>query len=580
MDCSLQYPSRPPPPPSSRPRPPPLLPPSHKLHLSSILPDSLAPRPAKTRGRPASSKIFSSSGSATLPGSDASQSSYSTNPAHPDFNALLPPSPPSPSAPGQDPSADLSDAYHILWNHFGFIPNHPDLDLLDGYKLPVSPAFPSLPHAPSHAPPPSWDTRVRRPPSPSRRRRTQHSECLGDAFASSRPPCTPTARVPSSHTRVSPIFTRSNAFLCSRLFSFQLSSPHSPLSPSSVTNPSTQRNLPAFANHSRTSSSPPLPSLPLSLPNMAKKRRSLQAILVPSFLPQASSSSSPPLSASPSRQRSHTVTSPSDLNAIEYSPDWLSFYAGAASPGVSELSSLGPVTPSRHSPPPDLLDEDPFANLSPAPSVRGSRATSPVRSVFDVFGESLEPPRSPLAETAPVPSEDRPRILRHAASFTSFQAMSSASTSMSAHTPSTPPPTPTEPSKPLLRRPKSSGPPQVRPAWTRPAFKPRPSLPSLNTLARTSIHVPKVLSRFLGLISDVPSRRDMMLTAVMFWVTTNRFAEAAQAPTCRSSPGKTPRRPRRPSPSHQNRRSHPRRRHAASPARLSRGDGATSASRR
>ena len=241
-----------------------------------------------------------------------------------------------------------------------------------------------------------------------------------------------------------------------------------------------QRNLPA--NLSRTSISSSLHS---SLPKMAKKRRSLQAILVPSFLPQASSSAA--VSPPPSRARSHTVTSPNDLNSVEYSPDWLAFYSGTASPG-SELSSIGPVTPSRNSPPPDLLDEDPFANLSPAPSVRGSRATSPVRSVFDVFSDGLEPapvtPRSPLAQTAQL-EESGHRVLRHASSFTSFQAIS--------HPPSTPPPTPTEPSKPLLiRRPKSSGPSQVRPAYTRPAFAPRPSLPSLNTLARTSIHIPKV----------------------------------------------------------------------------------------
>lgn len=216
-----------------------------------------------------------------------------------------------------------------------------------------------------------------------------------------------------------------------------------------------------------------------SLPKMAKKRRSLQSILVPSFLPQASTSALA-IETPPPRARSHTVTSSSDLSGVECS-DWLSFYSGASSPIV-------PATPSRNSPPPDLLDDDPFANRSPAPSLRGSRATSPVRTVFDIFADgpqaSLPPPRSPLAPPNGLP-EDGSRVLRHASSYSSFQGLANA--------PSAPPPTPTEPSTPLLRRPKSSGPPQVRPAYTRPAFAPRPSLPSLNTLARTSIHVPKVI---------------------------------------------------------------------------------------
>ncbi|CDO76698.1 hypothetical protein BN946_scf184975.g7 [Trametes cinnabarina] len=372
--------------------PPPPLPP-HQHRLLSILYHDPPPPSFKsfhTRGRSAT-KISPSSGSAAF-----SDATVATNPARAVFDPALSPTPSSPS----DPSQDLSDARDILWNHFGFIPTHPDLLLLDGYKSPP------------------------------------------------------------------------------------LSSPHSPLHPSSVT-ATHQRILPPSANHSRTSSSPPLPSLP----NMAKKRRSLQAILVPSFPPP--------------RFRLHLSPAlPSALSSA-FVYNWLEFYTGTASPAGTELASLAPVTPSRQSPPPDLLDEDPFADLSPAPSLRSSRATSPVRSVFDVFADSLEPPRSPLAETAPVPTEDTPRFLRHAASFTSFQAISSPSANT--NLPCTPPPTPTEPSQPLLRRPKSSGPPQVRPAWTRPAFKPRPSLPSLNMLARTSIHVPKPVRCVIA----------YMLTAVM-----------------------------------------------------------------
>ncbi|KAI0699929.1 hypothetical protein C8T65DRAFT_294737 [Cerioporus squamosus] len=224
---------------------------------------------------------------------------------------------------------------------------------------------------------------------------------------------------------------------------------------------------------------------------MAKKRRSLSSILVPPFIPQASSSASSPTA----RARSHTVSSTSsagDLTAVDDSSDWLSFYSGAASPLSSEFSSLGPVTPSRNSPPPDLLDEDPFANLSPAPSLRASRATSPVRSVFDVFNDDTQrPPPTPLSPLAQSALEqDTSAGSRRARSLHASRSVKSLR-----DLPSTPPPSPIEPTRPLLaRRPKSTGPPQVRPASTRPAFAPRPSLPSLNALARTSIHVPKVSS--------------------------------------------------------------------------------------
>ncbi|RDX53545.1 hypothetical protein OH76DRAFT_1228940 [Lentinus brumalis] len=225
--------------------------------------------------------------------------------------------------------------------------------------------------------------------------------------------------------------------------------------------PSSRSRSLSLAHHqhrrSRTSPSPPF-----SLPSMARKRRSLSSILVPPFIPQASSSASSPTG----RARSHTVSSTS--SAGDDSADWLSFYSGAASPLPSEFSSLGPVTPARNSPPADLLDEDPFANLSPAPS-------------------HLSPaPLSPLAQSAL--DQDTSAGSRRARSLHASRSLKSLR-----DLPNTPPPSPIESTRPLLaRRPKSTGPPQVRPASTRPAFTPRPSLPSLNVLARTSIHVPKV----------------------------------------------------------------------------------------
>ncbi|TBU40273.1 hypothetical protein BD309DRAFT_357190 [Dichomitus squalens] len=148
------------------------------------------------------------------------------------------------------------------------------------------------------------------------------------------------------------------------------------------------RDTPFPLHHRRSHTSPSSPSADAysSLPNtMTKKRRSLTAILVPSFLPQAAASTSAlsPLPPSATRARSNssvTTTTSTDFTAIESSADWISFYSGASSP----LTSVGPVTPSRNSPPPDLLDEDPFANLSPSPSVRASHASSPNRRVHEL----------------------------------------------------------------------------------------------------------------------------------------------------------------------------------------------------
>lgn len=223
---------------------------------------------------------------------------------------------------------------------------------------------------------------------------------------------------------------------------------------------------------------------------MTRKRRSLSSILIPSFVPQSSPST--PTIPSAVDNDEHTPTTYTELDAADDASDWISFYSGysgAMSPR-SELSSIGPITPSRNSPPPDLLDEDPFANLSPAPSLRGSRAASPVRTVFDVFTsepQSLgQTPRSPLAQDTS-PEHDEARQLRSLRSLPTLRPLTDV--------PSTPPSTPVDAFRPLPRRSQTSvAPSQVQPAYARPAFAPRPSLPSLSTLTRTSIHVPKVIS--------------------------------------------------------------------------------------
>ena len=59
--------------------------------------------------------------------------------------------------------------------------------------------------------------------------------------------------------------------------------------------------------------------------------------------------------------------------------------------------------------------------------------------------------------------------------------------------------------KPTIARPKSSGNGQARPAHTRPAFAPRPSLPSLHKLAQMNVSVPgrKVPFPFLCLVDPI-----------------------------------------------------------------------------
>lgn len=99
---------------------------------------------------------------------------------------------------------------------------------------------------------------------------------------------------------------------------------------------------------------------------------------------------------------------------------------------------------------PPLLPDDPFANLSEPP------------------------PAIPLSEHL---------SLHSSTSVTSYASRQSTvllpSQAFLQHHTSTP------------KRPKSSGHGQVRPANTKPAFSPRPSLPSLHTLAQLNIGVPR-----------------------------------------------------------------------------------------
>ena len=204
---------------------------------------------------------------------------------------------------------------------------------------------------------------------------------------------------------------------------------------------------------------------------MARKRRSLQSLFSPT------SPSAPPLDLS-SRARSHSSaapTSPTESTYFDLDP----FGTVSSLPGLPLLDLPSPSRSSRDSPPPDLLDDDPFANLAPAPSARRSRPPSLDLASVDAHLQRAHPPRSPLSQSV---------------SHDLFQQQSDAllaDPSFSA--PATSPPTPTiQLAMPAIRRPRSSGHGQARSAYTRPAFTPRPSLPSLNTLAQSHVIVPKV----------------------------------------------------------------------------------------
>ncbi|KAG5646519.1 hypothetical protein DXG03_003286 [Asterophora parasitica] len=185
---------------------------------------------------------------------------------------------------------------------------------------------------------------------------------------------------------------------------------------------------------------------------MAKKRRSLQSLFIPSFLTAPLSPTDFHTSTSNTgRFRSHSTASLSTKfpNASDF------FHPSSFDVDV-------PRTSARDSPPPDfLLDDDPFANLSPAPVIQGPNASSTPTPAPPT-------PRSPLTPNAP---EAKTNFL------SSPPAINPLITSGVSRT--------------------LSG--RARPAYQKPAFAPRPSLPSLNTLARMNIVVTKKVSKHLSL---------------------------------------------------------------------------------
>jgi hypothetical protein len=184
---------------------------------------------------------------------------------------------------------------------------------------------------------------------------------------------------------------------------------------------------------------------------MPKRRTSLQAILIPPFLSYPlSNASEPPRPSTHARapSTSSPCTPTSSVQAL----------------GATSLES------SRISPPPDFLqDDDPFANHTGASPVRLHRSTptSPTHS----RRTSVKQPRSPLAAEK------------------SLVTSPSNSFSPSVPIPCTRSPSSSPQMSPLSSASSISG-RQLRPAYTRPAFAPRPSLPSLHSLAQSDFVYP------------------------------------------------------------------------------------------
>lgn len=172
---------------------------------------------------------------------------------------------------------------------------------------------------------------------------------------------------------------------------------------------------------------------------MPSKRPSLQSLLTPSFLSPSTSPTS------------------SDLGATQAANDYLPRARSSSSVEQVLRSHMAnrhvthsSVTSPRSSPPPAfLIDDDPFANLSAVPYTSSSDHIphSPSSSPTSPQSKAVPTPRSPLTPSS---------IEINSLSFSR-----------------------TSPSRTLSGR--------AKPAHQKPAFSPRPSLPSLHTLAKMNV---------------------------------------------------------------------------------------------
>lgn len=185
---------------------------------------------------------------------------------------------------------------------------------------------------------------------------------------------------------------------------------------------------------------------------MAKKRRSLQAILIPSFLqspltsPTSTTGPGPERSRSNSTANSNARTPPADSDFVQ---------------------PLPPITSPRNSPPPSfLLDDDPFADLTTSP--------------FEVV-HRVAPTQTGLSSGSVDVASPQPR----------YPLTGGSPERTSAPTPSSPPSAVSRSHSRVASKSVSFARMQPVPACQKPAFGPKPSQPSLDTLSRINVVLPK-----------------------------------------------------------------------------------------
>ncbi|KAI0795243.1 hypothetical protein BC629DRAFT_313163 [Irpex lacteus] len=212
---------------------------------------------------------------------------------------------------------------------------------------------------------------------------------------------------------------------------------------------------------------------------MPKKRRSLQAILVPPFFQSAMAAEgimAPPTPTSTTRLRSHSAAASTS-----------SYVLPPAIPIPPMPETRSRPEPLRNSPPSDLLDDDPFADLSPAPAVTLFAEASASQISLPSLSPKID---TSVAATGSLKTFPTPRSPLAGDSIDATYERGGR----------WPVPPRTPPSTPILgysampstRRPRSSGNGQARSAYARPAFRSRPSLPSLHSLAQMHVIAPKV----------------------------------------------------------------------------------------
>ncbi|PFH51255.1 hypothetical protein AMATHDRAFT_85274 [Amanita thiersii Skay4041] len=213
--------------------------------------------------------------------------------------------------------------------------------------------------------------------------------------------------------------------------------------------------------------------------NMSKKRRSLQSILIPSFL-HTTSLPSPTTLLGHRREGSSAARASSSSVVVDHIPSISgAMYQQQQQEFASHSSSSSTTIQSTDDrPPPELdflLDDDPFANLTCTRIISTPPTSIPFTAATSFLDAPPPPPHTLNTPRSPLSPPD-------------------SATSMTFGVTSTPPQQPTK-SMSLPYRPRSSGKLRVRPAHERPAFAPRPSLPSLDTLARMMISPPRKVRR-------------------------------------------------------------------------------------